>query len=146
MAKQTITISGAQSSITFGNGTVLEVRSAGGAATQFTNEGKGLRSAQFPAEIDTSPQFDRALEENGIYEQETIHVDVATPGSMLRAAAGMGADQAILRPAPPPSQAEQVVLYQDESGGLSWHFRQPAAAEQVVPARRRGGLRAPFID
>ena len=65
MAKETISLRGDESSITFSNGTILQLPVTSRAVTQFTNDGRRLRSAQLPADIDTSPEFDRAMEELG---------------------------------------------------------------------------------
>jgi hypothetical protein len=87
-----------------------------------------LRSAEFPSEIDTSPLFERALAEAGFYEQETIHLE-ALPESALRS--GSAEDELVLRPYIPPGDTDQrVVLYEDESGGLSWHFAEGSRLTQ----------------
>jgi hypothetical protein len=89
-----------------------------------------------PSEIDTAPEFEKAMRALGVYETETIHIDI-NPSI----AAGTE-DTLVLRPALPagPEQGNAVVLYQDESGGLSWHFavQEPTAAS----THTRPGLRA----
>jgi hypothetical protein len=129
---------GPSHAIRFPNGTVLQSTSATD-AIQFTNDGGRLRSAALPSEIDTSPDFERAMRENGVIEAETIHLDV-NPSSPTAPS-----DTVVLQPALPAfaQNAAAVVLYQDESGGLSWHFAEtmPAAA----PAPGRAGLRAPSL-
>jgi hypothetical protein len=70
MARVTLPFSTA-AAVNFPNGTVLEWPQTQGAATQLTSHRPGLRSAELPAEFDTSPLFERALEEHGIFEQET---------------------------------------------------------------------------
>lgn len=84
-----------------------------------------MRSFTLPAEEDTALSFREALAENGIREQETIHFDVkpTAAGSSFRSPAQRAADVVVLQPvAPAEKDAVQVVLYQDESGGLSWHL------------------------
>jgi hypothetical protein len=84
-------------------------------------------------EEDSSPQLLAAMEALDIWEQETIHLDTES------AAAG---DAVIIEPAPPPPNAVQVVLYQDEAGALSWHLADGApvgAASDPPVARLRGG-------
>jgi len=135
MARMNATF-GPAHSIRFPNGTVLEAASATN-AVQFTNDGGRLRSATLPSEIDTSPQFEKAMQEAGVIEAETIHLDV-DPSSPAAPS-----DAVVLQPALPAfaQNAAAVVLYQDESGGLSWHFAEPEPAAATTP--ERPGLRAP---
>lgn len=122
MAKRSAALTGG--SLRFPNGTVIQTAQVGQGA-QWTPETGRLRSARLPAEEDTSVQFQQALDEQGFREQETIHLDVAPParGSRLRTQVpAAGEDIIRLQPAPPPPDMAQLVLYQDESGGLSWHF------------------------
>src|SRR5580698_6343654 len=114
MTKKTISLTSEQSSVTFENGTVLELPASSLVVTQFTNDGNGLRSARLPADIDTSPAFDRAMEELGIFEQETIHLDVLLSPRGLRTPTASLNDTVVLRLVPSPSGAEQIMLYQDE--------------------------------
>ncbi len=134
MPRQQISFSASQRSIRFNNGTVLEVSPFFGTATQYVNEGTSLRSARLPAETDTSPAFERAMQELGIYEQETIHLDVAASAG-LRGYGVPANDRVILHPGPgnPHEPSVRVVLYQDESGGISWHFAEGAL---LTPAQR----------
>lgn len=139
MPKHTATLS-APTPLALTGGTTIQAEGFAGAlaVTQWTQaSGQRFRSAKSPADEDSSPQFRAALEELGIYEQETIHVD-APPTARLRGA-GVGAvppDRVLIRPAPPAEPgAAQVILYQDESGGLSWHFADGAPAPG---ARLRG--------
>jgi hypothetical protein len=130
--------------ITFPNGTVVEMRAGPGNATQFTPEAPGLRSAQLPSETDTSAEFEAALRELGIEEQETLHLDVLPPAQGLRG--GAPQDLIVLQPSRTADDARpRVVLYQDESGGLSWHFAEDAF---LTPEQRQRllqrGLRAPL--
>jgi pimeloyl-ACP methyl ester carboxylesterase len=130
-------------SIAFPNGTVLEMRVGPGSATQFTPEMRGLRSPQLPSEMDTSAEFEAALQELGIEEQETLHIDVLPPAGGLRS--GAPQDMVVLQPSLPAGDTRpRVVLYQDESGGLSWHFAEDAflTLEQRQRLLQRG-LRAP---
>lgn len=141
MARSTLRFTQSETSITFPNGTVLENLSGNGSASQFTSVGPGLRSAELPSEIDSSPQFEEALQELGMYEQETIHLDLV-PEGLLRSG-GTEQEQIVLRPAVPPGEAHpRVVLYQDESGGLSWHFSEGVLLSEEEKERlARRGLR-----
>jgi CHAT domain-containing protein len=111
----------------FSNGTTVQVPGHTAQVAQWTNERAAARSYRLPAEEDTAPYLRAALEELEIYEQETIHVSV-------RDARFSGSDEIVLRPAP-TTDGVQVILYQDESGGLSWHLPDRG----VEPSRLRGG-------
>jgi hypothetical protein len=129
--------------IAFPNGTIVETRAGLGSATQFTPAAPGLRSTQLPSEIDTSAEFETALRDLDIEEQETLHIDVLPPAGGLRS--GATADEIVLQPAVATGDTRpRVVLYQDESGGLSWHFAEDAF---LTPEQRQRllqrGLRAP---
>ena len=132
MPKYTATISEPRP-LALAGGTTIQAEGFAGAlaVTQWTQPtGQRLRSAKSPADEDSSPQFRAALQELGIYEQETIHVD-APPTARLRGFGLFAAqpDRVLIRPAPPAEPgAAQVILYQDESGGLSWHFADGAPA------------------
>lgn len=142
MARSTLRFTQSETSITFPNGTILETLPGQGSATQFTSAGPGLRSTELPSEIDSSPQFEQALHELGMYEQETIHLDVL-PEATLRSGDAQQ-DQIVLRPAVSPGDTQpRVVLYQDESGGLSWHFAEDALLSEEEKERlARRGLRS----
>jgi len=124
MATQTAAIDSLQTTVQFANGTQLEVSPFTGVATQFTGETLGLRTVERPADHDTSLAFDRALREIGGYEQETIHLDVAGPSGLRSFIDAAANDRIVVRPAVGPEiePSVRVLLYQDESGGLSWHF------------------------
>jgi hypothetical protein len=130
--------------VTFPNGTMVETRAGPGSVTQFTPEAPGLRSAQLPSEIDASPEFEAALRELGIEEQETVHMDVLPPAGRLRSDAPE--DAIVLQPSVPAGDIRpRVVLYGDESGGLSWHFAEDAflTPEQRQRLLQRGLRAAP---
>jgi CHAT domain len=143
MSRVALEVSSGQNRIIFANGTQIESIAGTGTATQFVPSARGLRSADNPSEIDTSPLFERALVDTGIYEQETIHLEVL-PIEGLRS--GTSEDTIVLRPAVPVGDPHpRVVLYQDDSGGLSWHFAEDSllTEAQGEVLRRRGLLRAP---
>lgn len=124
MSKETRSLSRSQRVVEFTNGTRVEAGPFAGTLTQWRPAGPGLRTARLAAERDVSPDFAAALADVGIVEQETIDLDVeggtAALRSMSRQAAA--ADRVVIRPAPPRRDAVQVIWYQDESGGVSWHF------------------------
>jgi hypothetical protein len=141
MPRVSIDITPENRSVTFPNGTQLASISAYGSATQFIPAAQGLRSAELPSEIDTSPDFERALEDAGFSEQETIHLE-ALPEAALRS--GSAEDTLVLRPAIPSGDTDRrVVLYADDSGGLSWHFAENSrlTPEQRQRLEERGLLR-----
>jgi hypothetical protein len=128
--------------IRFPNGTILRL-AQDGQATQWTVAPGRLRSASLPAEEDTSLQFRAALDELGFREQETIHLDVAPPPANVRLRSDFSAKDIVkIRPAAPPPDTAQVILYQDESGGMSWHFAQ--GSQSAADATLRG-LRSPDV-
>lgn len=122
MAHETKTLRGSPAPIRFGNGTTVTGLAGVGSVRQRITQPGRLRSASLPSELDTSPQFDRALGELGIVEQETLELEAQSvdPGS---AGAVTITPSVALQPGQP-----RVVLYQDESGGVSWHFAGPAVA------------------
>src|SRR5262245_881070 len=120
MARETAAVT-ADGEVRFRNGTSITSSAGAGRATQFVPDASALRGGRLPAENDTTPEFERALREAGFVEQETIHLDVIPPPSSLRGTAA--SDRVMLRAsAAPGDTTPRVVLYQDESGGLSWHF------------------------
>lgn len=113
-----------QQAVRFSNGTRIEVPSFAGQLTQWTAGRGGLRAARRPAERDLPPGIEDALEEVGLRAQETIHLEVQAQAPGVRAMTRRGAelDRVVLKPAPPAQDGVQLVWYQDESGGHSWHF------------------------
>jgi len=111
------------SRVAFPNGTTIESALGDSDVTQWLSSGGRTRSApradRLPAERDELPAFEAALREVGIHEQETIELDLAPATRLRRRSAA--ADTVVVRPAP-ASEGAQVVLYVDESGGMSWHF------------------------
>jgi hypothetical protein len=128
MASETLVLNGSE--LVFSSGTVVAGLGRSGMLHQRRPDGRRLRSARMPAELDTSPQLQAAFDDLGILEQETLIVE-ADAGS-----APAGDDTAVLAPAVPPGdEAPRVVLYVDESGGMSWHF--PASPTERVRLRSR---------
>ena len=109
--------------VAFPNGTQLTAPFSG-EATQWTNDSGGFRAPRLPAQRDTTPALDDALEQMGFVEQETIHLDATSvPEGTNAALRSPGAsEQLLLEPAAAADGAPQVVLYADEAGGLSWHM------------------------
>jgi hypothetical protein len=148
MPKETRSLSRSQRVVEFTNGTRVEAGPFAGTLTQWRPAAPGLRTARLAAERDVSPDFEAALAEVGIVEQETIDLDVeggtAALRSMSRQAAA--ADRVVIRPAPPRRDAVQVIWYQDESGGVSWHFPdgflERAKAGRSPESTQRSVLRA----
>jgi hypothetical protein len=129
MARQSLRVA-PRSRVHFSNGTILACGFPA-IATHWTDGGKDLRAERLPAEEDLSPGFRGALAELGIEERETIHLDAVGSSAPRRPRVAAAEDTIVLRPAGGGSRVAQVVLYQDESGGLSWHF-----ADGWLEARR----------
>lgn len=144
MARETHSISASQKVLKFANGTQLTVASFSGAATQWTNDTGSFRAFRLPAEEDTSLDLQKAMAELGIYEQETIHLDVSGSGQLRTFAGQPTADSIVIRPARTAAgeAAVKVVLYQDESGGVSWHFPDGFFETPAPAAATRSALRA----
>jgi hypothetical protein len=95
-----------------------------GSAVQWATAPGGLRASRLPAE-EEPPWLIAALTDPdlSIREQETIQVDVSSPARDVgRLRAAPQEDVVVLRPKAAPPGSVQAVLYQDESGGMSWHF------------------------
>lgn len=121
-----------KSRVTFDNGT--SVRSAVGSATVTQvipgrRRAGSTRSIEVAEEQSLLPNFDAALREVGMREQETIELEVDKSDRSRRPT---GDDRVVLKPKPAPDGI-QVVLYMDESGGMSWHLPKKR--------RTRGGSR-----
>lgn len=129
----------ANSSVVLPSGTTLRSVGISGTVAQWSNTGSRLRGWKMAGEEDSSPQLLAAMEVLDIREQETIHLDTES------AVAG---DSVIIEPAPPPPNAVQVVLYQDEAGALSWHLADgtPTGSDGQPPTTRlrSGQLRDTF--
>jgi len=117
MAITTRKLGPGQTRVTFANGTSVE--SSLGSATVRQAVGR-TALADTRAVADEVPllNLDSGLREVGIREQETIEIELDKVVRSLRSAED---DRVTLNPAPAPDGV-QVVLYVDESGGMSWHL------------------------
>jgi hypothetical protein len=123
----------------FANGTEV-VLPFGGQAVQWVAPPGGLRASRVPAEEEPAWLVDALTDPDlGISEQETVQVDVTAPQEAARRLrAAPQADTVQIRPAPPPPPGMvQAVLYQDESGGMNWHFAD-GFSEEAAAALTRG--------
>jgi len=139
MAKQTLRVSSSKRQIEFANGTVLGVAPFVGQVTQWVNE-HATPAYRMPAEDDTGLELREALAEAAITEQETIQVDVTGAPRTRAYGARPENDRLVLQPKRTRVDAVQVVLYQDESGGVSWHF--PDGFFEKPRTSRTTGFRA----
>lgn len=122
MARERRSFGDGASRLTFANRTTIESALGNADVIQWISGGRarGARGTdRLPAELDEVPAFEEALREVGIREQETIEVDLTLDTRIRRRPAAT--DNVVIRPAP-ASDGPQVVLYVDESGGMSWHF------------------------
>jgi hypothetical protein len=124
--------------VRFANGTVV-VAPFAGQAVQWATAPGAFRASRLPAEEEPAWLVDALTDPDlGVREQETLQVDVAAPQAAAgRLRAAPQADVVRLQPAPPPPDMVQVTLYQDEAGGMSWHFPD-GFAETARAARTRG--------
>lgn len=142
MATETLVLG--DSELSFSSGTAIAGIVGSGVLHQRRPDGHRLRSASMPAELDTSAELQAAFDALGIREQETLIVEADVRSVPV------GGDTAVLAPAVSPDDtAPRVVLYVDESGGMSWHFaeqnqhsrlrsrRRAAGPEFVIPLRQR---------
>ncbi len=131
MASETLALG--EHELVFSSGTVIAGIGGTGVLHQRRPDGRRLRSARVPAELDTGAEFQAALDALGIQEQETLIVEADA------SSAPAGDGTAVLAPSVPAGDtAPRVVLYVDESGGMSWHFAAPPATR----ARLRSGARS----
>lgn len=127
-------------------GTQIRLEGVEGTITHWTASGipvsgpvRKFRGARTPAEDDTTFEFQSALDELNIIEQDTIHVDISPTYRYRSAATPVTGDRVVIKAATPPQAAAvQVVLYQDESGGITWHFADGASPQTAgaTPAFR----------
>jgi hypothetical protein len=129
MARQAQSLRAA-GTVSFANGTQV---TWGGTAdiVQWATGPRDSRTDRVPAEKDVTPQWDLALARLGIVESETLHADMRLPAVPPGRSPPRGYDHIVLRTPAPPAGSAAVVLYQDEGGGLSWHF--PDAASTKAP-------------
>jgi CHAT domain len=141
MATYRTTLGSANSTATLPNGTTLRATALRGTVVQWATPPGALRAERLPAEQDVNPRFAAALEELGMREQETLQFEAAPAPDLAGFRAGAATDTLIVQPAPPAEgdKAVQVVLYQDESGGLSWHFPDGFGAGPGRAPLTRGG-------
>src|SRR6266566_4215066 len=101
--------------ISFPNGTQLTTPFSG-EATQWANDSGGFRAGRLPAQRDTTPALDHALEEMGFVEQETIHLDATSlpKGANDALRSPSASERVVLQPAWAADESPQVVLYADE--------------------------------
>jgi len=92
MSEETRKLTAVPGAIKFSSGTTIEGLGGDGLVHARRPLPGRLRSAHLPAQLDTSPQFNAALFELGIQEQETIELEAVA----LRAGAN---DSVVLRPA-----------------------------------------------
>src|SRR5687767_3610297 len=104
------------SRVTFANGTTVESSVGRATINQVVPRRRRTMTARALGAEDVLPNLDAALREVGMREQETIEIELDERNRALRSA---DADRVTLKPKPVPN-AVQVVLYRDESGGLSW--------------------------
>src|SRR5450759_5038568 len=96
MSEETRRLAAGGGAIQFSSGTTIEGLGGDGLVHARRPLPGRLRSARLPAQLDTSPQFNAALSELGILEQETIELEAVT----LRAGAD---DSVVLKPARAPT-------------------------------------------
>jgi hypothetical protein len=148
MAKNTARFRPRQT-LSFPNGTRVRTPFRG-TATQWENDSGEFRSSRLPAQEDSIPELRIALAESGFVEQETIHLDV-DEASVPKTAAGMRSaktdDTIVVEAGKSPVKGVQVVLYADESGGMSWHLPEGlevGAPEEEEEESYRAGQKAVF--
>lgn len=141
MARETRSIGG-DGVAQFSNGTAIRLRGLAGDAVQWTGPSTGLRSAMLPAERDVTPELDAALREVGIDVQETIEIAARPTSRTTSLRSRLGSDEVEIVPGPARPGTTQVILYQDESGGLTWHFGEPARSGARSTGRRSFSIQA----
>lgn len=137
-----ITTLAANCRVSLPGGTIIETGGLAGSATQAATARPRLRSFRAGVgENEIHPRIQTALDELEIDEQETIFLDVELTSASRGLRAVGPVDQIIVEPSAPPAGSVQVVLYQDEAGGVSWHL--PDDMHPGIPATSTGRLRRP---
>ena len=133
MAKETKRISPADELIRFADGTELLVAPLTGEATLWSAGETSSRLFDVPADEDVSMEFHHSLKALGISQRQSLHLDLEG----FSGQPGYGGHKQCVVFRPPPGKADstvQVVLFQDESGGLTWHF--PDGFFDVAPEKK----------
>ncbi len=87
--------------------------------------------------------LDDALAEAGLEDRHTLVIEAPTPpetASGGRAAGEVGDDEILLQ-VPAGANEATFVMYIDEAGIISFHYREPAAPEAALPSRAFGAAR-----
>jgi len=138
MPNSSITTISPRTPVKLPSGTVIETSGLAGTASQTAFPGGRLRGGlRVPGEDEIHPALSTALAELEIEEQETTFLDVALPMDGGRLRTTRADEQIVVEPAPCPAGSVQVILYQDESGGVSWHLPDALAKPTAVPGRPR---------
>ena len=89
-----------------------------------------------------SPELDRALAEAGLEDRHTLVIEAPTPAVVVgggRAIGGVRDDEMLLQVPTKPGEVA-FVLYIDEAGIVSFHYREDAPARApALPSRAAGG-------
>jgi hypothetical protein len=108
--------------MTFGDGTTVKVNLRSMVEQIRPKNGTAFTPIDSSIPGDTAKKIHQALAELGVRESGTILIETqATDDEVKSALRDRRNDRIELSPAGTEG-AEQVVLYQDELGGLSWHF------------------------
>lgn len=140
MPKERRSLGPGRSRTTFTNGTTVASALGGADVTQWTAGGRARTALRPPAERDIPPELETALSDLGIRDQETIDLDLVAGARALRRTPSE--DRVVVTPAPAPDGI-QVVLYIDESGGMSWHLPDGHGKRRRAGSAR-SGMKATF--
>ncbi len=87
--------------------------------------------------------LDRALAEAGIEDRHTLVIEAPTPPEAVGGVRGAGevADDELLLQVPAGTDEATFVMYLDEAGIVSFHYREASALETALPSRAFGAAR-----
>jgi hypothetical protein len=108
-------------SVTFGDGTTVKVKLRS-TVEQIVPKGADFTPIDPSIPEDTAKKIHEALAELGVRESGTILIETQATHDEVKSSLGDPRNDRIELIPAGTGFAEQVVLYQDELGGLSWHF------------------------
>ena len=122
-------------SVNVGN-VIVRTPGLSGEAEYYAGAGPGRRGPQPPEPLSTQ-EFDAALREAGVQEQETVQISDAEEATVPGGTRAVPNQRTLeLEVDAPPAGRGQFVIHQDEAGVITWSFAPPSTAGVRGAARR----------